>query len=158
MICSSPLIFYRWTIDVGWTSTWVRIVNEWLAVCVYCKYFNKNQMQNMKLFRGGSCCPKSWINYKPFWTTTFWFIIVCHNKDRIVSVSFAFDKRSKYVLQYGCWWLQSYGRADKQLNPHKMWRKCPNIFAIAHSFVVHMGILHPFSDRRYPILWLHSKG
>ncbi|KAL2342510.1 hypothetical protein Fmac_003795 [Flemingia macrophylla] len=23
------------TIDVGWTSTWVRIVNEWLAVCVY---------------------------------------------------------------------------------------------------------------------------
>ncbi|GMP59961.1 hypothetical protein CsSME_00023027 [Camellia sinensis var. sinensis] len=25
----------RWTIDVGWTSTWVRIVNEWLAVCLY---------------------------------------------------------------------------------------------------------------------------
>lgn len=25
----------RWTIDVGWTSAWVRIVNEWLAVCVY---------------------------------------------------------------------------------------------------------------------------
>ncbi|KAK3041644.1 hypothetical protein RJ639_001454 [Escallonia herrerae] len=25
----------RWTIDVGWTSTWVRIVNEWLAVCIY---------------------------------------------------------------------------------------------------------------------------
>ncbi|KAF3679539.1 putative pentatricopeptide repeat-containing protein-like [Capsicum annuum] len=25
----------RFTIDVGWTSTWVRIVNEWLAVCVY---------------------------------------------------------------------------------------------------------------------------
>ncbi|CAM8960292.1 unnamed protein product [Rhodiola kirilowii] len=25
----------KWTIDVGWTSTWVRIVNEWLAVCVY---------------------------------------------------------------------------------------------------------------------------
>ncbi|KAK8547173.1 hypothetical protein V6N13_097892 [Hibiscus sabdariffa] len=24
----------KWTIDVGWTSTWVRIVNEWLAVCV----------------------------------------------------------------------------------------------------------------------------
>lgn len=32
-----PLFFCRWTIDVGWTSTWVRIVNEWLAVCVYCK-------------------------------------------------------------------------------------------------------------------------
>ncbi|KAJ9538658.1 hypothetical protein OSB04_031391 [Centaurea solstitialis] len=28
----------KWTIDVGWTSTWVRIVNEWLAVSVYCKY------------------------------------------------------------------------------------------------------------------------
>uniref|UniRef100_A0A7N1A064 Serine incorporator n=1 Tax=Kalanchoe fedtschenkoi TaxID=63787 RepID=A0A7N1A064_KALFE len=25
----------KWTIDVGWTSTWVRIANEWLAVCVY---------------------------------------------------------------------------------------------------------------------------
>ncbi|XP_022749784.1 probable serine incorporator isoform X2 [Durio zibethinus] len=25
----------KWTIDVGWTSTWVRIVNEWLAICVY---------------------------------------------------------------------------------------------------------------------------
>lgn len=25
----------KWTIDVGWTSTWVKIVNEWLAVCVY---------------------------------------------------------------------------------------------------------------------------
>jgi hypothetical protein len=47
-----------------------------------------------------------------------------------------------------------------------MWGKCPNIFAIAHSFIVHMGILHPFSDRkgtavysrRYPILWPHAKG
>ncbi|KAG7626436.1 Serine incorporator/TMS membrane protein [Arabidopsis thaliana x Arabidopsis arenosa] len=27
----------KWTIDVGWTSTWVRVVNEWLAVCVYSK-------------------------------------------------------------------------------------------------------------------------
>ncbi|KAM1046887.1 hypothetical protein ACFX2I_026280 [Malus domestica] len=26
----------RFTIDVGWASTWVRIVNEWIAVCVYC--------------------------------------------------------------------------------------------------------------------------
>lgn len=25
----------KWTIDVGWTSTWVRVVNEWLAACVY---------------------------------------------------------------------------------------------------------------------------
>ncbi|XP_058111447.1 uncharacterized protein LOC131254744 [Magnolia sinica] len=25
----------KWTIDVGWTSAWVRIVNEWLAACVY---------------------------------------------------------------------------------------------------------------------------
>ncbi|GAA0154570.1 protein-binding activity modulator [Lithospermum erythrorhizon] len=25
----------KFTIDVGWTSTWVRVVNEWLAVCVY---------------------------------------------------------------------------------------------------------------------------
>ncbi|ERN03923.1 probable serine incorporator [Amborella trichopoda] len=25
----------KWTIDVGWTSTWVRILNEWLAACVY---------------------------------------------------------------------------------------------------------------------------
>ncbi|XP_021723682.1 probable serine incorporator [Chenopodium quinoa] len=25
----------KWTIDVGWTSTWVRVVNEWIAACVY---------------------------------------------------------------------------------------------------------------------------
>ncbi|MED6213480.1 hypothetical protein PIB30_093873 [Stylosanthes scabra] len=25
----------KWTIDVGWTSAYVRIVNEWLAACVY---------------------------------------------------------------------------------------------------------------------------
>ncbi|XP_034226416.1 probable serine incorporator isoform X1 [Prunus dulcis] len=25
----------KFTIDVGWASTWVRIVNEWIAVCVY---------------------------------------------------------------------------------------------------------------------------
>lgn len=25
----------KWTIDIGWTSTWVRIVNEWLAACIY---------------------------------------------------------------------------------------------------------------------------
>ncbi|PKA53829.1 hypothetical protein AXF42_Ash011308 [Apostasia shenzhenica] len=27
----------RWTIDVGWASTWVRVVNEWLAALVYSK-------------------------------------------------------------------------------------------------------------------------
>ncbi|KAF8389006.1 hypothetical protein HHK36_025691 [Tetracentron sinense] len=27
----------KWTIDVGWTSTWVKIVNEWLAACIYKK-------------------------------------------------------------------------------------------------------------------------
>ncbi|KAE8671397.1 Serinc-domain containing serine and sphingolipid biosynthesis protein isoform 2 [Hibiscus syriacus] len=32
-LCSAKLV--KWTINVGWTSTWVRIVNEWLAVCVY---------------------------------------------------------------------------------------------------------------------------
>ncbi|KAF3791169.1 Membrane protein [Nymphaea thermarum] len=25
----------KWTIDVGWTSTWVRVLNEWLAAGVY---------------------------------------------------------------------------------------------------------------------------
>ncbi|CAI8594816.1 unnamed protein product [Vicia faba] len=25
----------KWSLDVGWTSAWVRIVNEWLSVCVY---------------------------------------------------------------------------------------------------------------------------
>ncbi|TQD72446.1 hypothetical protein C1H46_042023 [Malus baccata] len=42
----------KFTLDVGWASTWVRIVNEWIA--------------------------------------------------------------------YGCWWLQSYGRADKRRNPLKL--------------------------------------
>lgn len=27
----------RWSIDVGWTSTWVKIVNEWLAAGLYSK-------------------------------------------------------------------------------------------------------------------------
>ncbi|KAL0655786.1 hypothetical protein Bca4012_076370 [Brassica carinata] len=27
--------WFRWMTDVGWTSTWVRIVNEWVAVRVY---------------------------------------------------------------------------------------------------------------------------
>lgn len=25
----------KWTIDVGWTSAWVKILSEWLAACVY---------------------------------------------------------------------------------------------------------------------------
>ncbi|KAJ0673545.1 putative serine incorporator/TMS membrane protein [Helianthus annuus] len=37
---SSNHTMKKWTIDVGWTSTWVRIVNEWLAVCVYRKWFS----------------------------------------------------------------------------------------------------------------------
>ncbi|XP_054786562.1 uncharacterized protein LOC129292899 isoform X1 [Prosopis cineraria] len=32
---NSHHVMRKWTIDVGWTSTWVRIVNEWLAVSVY---------------------------------------------------------------------------------------------------------------------------
>jgi hypothetical protein len=27
----------RWSIDVGWSSTWVKIVNEWLAAGLYSK-------------------------------------------------------------------------------------------------------------------------
>lgn len=29
--------------DVGWTSTWVKIINEWFAATIYCKY---NPIQN----------------------------------------------------------------------------------------------------------------
>lgn len=25
----------RWVIDVGWASTWVKIINEWLAATIY---------------------------------------------------------------------------------------------------------------------------
>ncbi|KAM0822330.1 hypothetical protein ACQ4PT_071565 [Festuca glaucescens] len=25
----------KWSIDVGWASTWVKIMNEWLAACIY---------------------------------------------------------------------------------------------------------------------------
>lgn len=32
---NSHHVMRKWTIDVGWTSTWVRVVNEWLAVSVY---------------------------------------------------------------------------------------------------------------------------
>jgi hypothetical protein len=27
----------KWSIDVGWTSTWVKIVNEWFAAAIYRK-------------------------------------------------------------------------------------------------------------------------
>lgn len=30
----------RWSIDVGWASTWVKIVNEWFAATIYCKWVN----------------------------------------------------------------------------------------------------------------------
>lgn len=33
-------VLIRWTIDVGWASTWVRIVNEWVATLVYSKSWN----------------------------------------------------------------------------------------------------------------------
>ncbi|KAL0456848.1 UNVERIFIED_CONTAM: Serine incorporator 2 [Sesamum latifolium] len=28
----------KWSIDVGWASTWVKIVNEWFAATIYCEY------------------------------------------------------------------------------------------------------------------------
>ncbi|KAJ0034906.1 hypothetical protein Pint_25256 [Pistacia integerrima] len=28
----------KWSIDVGWASTWVKVVNEWFAASIYCKY------------------------------------------------------------------------------------------------------------------------
>ncbi len=32
------VIVFRWSIDVGWSSTWVKIVNEWLAAGLYSKF------------------------------------------------------------------------------------------------------------------------
>ncbi|KAI5649921.1 hypothetical protein M9H77_35926 [Catharanthus roseus] len=29
----------KWSIDVGWASTWVKIVNEWFAATIHCKPF-----------------------------------------------------------------------------------------------------------------------
>ena len=53
--------------------------------------------------------------------------------------------KTNYVLQYGCWCLQSYGKTDMQLNPHEIFKEISIFFSlvIAHSFIVHMGILHP---------------
>ncbi|KAF3789541.1 Serine incorporator 3 [Nymphaea thermarum] len=31
----------KWSIDVGWASTWVKIVNEWFAATIYCKITTK---------------------------------------------------------------------------------------------------------------------
>ena len=52
--------------------------------------------------------------------------------------------KTNYVLQYGCWCLQSYGKTDMQLNPHEIFKEISIFFSlvIAHSFIVHMGILH----------------
>ncbi|KAF9616832.1 hypothetical protein IFM89_032682 [Coptis chinensis] len=39
----------KWTIDVGWTSSWVRIVNEWLAACLYSEYLSQTSIINHKI-------------------------------------------------------------------------------------------------------------
>uniref|UniRef100_A0A453E8W1 Uncharacterized protein n=1 Tax=Aegilops tauschii subsp. strangulata TaxID=200361 RepID=A0A453E8W1_AEGTS len=35
MINALSDLILRWTIDVGWASTWVRVGNEWLAAITY---------------------------------------------------------------------------------------------------------------------------
>ncbi|KAH0638167.1 hypothetical protein KY289_038082 [Solanum tuberosum] len=30
----------KWSIDVGWASTWVKIVNEWFAATIYCNIYS----------------------------------------------------------------------------------------------------------------------
>ncbi|KAL4591032.1 hypothetical protein LXL04_003980 [Taraxacum kok-saghyz] len=38
----------KWSIDVGWASTWVKIVNEWFAATIYRKQsFNENPFHNI---------------------------------------------------------------------------------------------------------------
>lgn len=34
------LEYNRWSIDVGWASTWVKIINEWFAATIYRKWFS----------------------------------------------------------------------------------------------------------------------
>jgi hypothetical protein len=34
----------RWSIDVGWASTWVKIVNEWFAATIYCKQIHVDEI------------------------------------------------------------------------------------------------------------------
>ncbi|CAN6802392.1 unnamed protein product, partial [Brassica oleracea] len=41
--------WFRWMTDVGWTSTWVRIVNEWVAVRVY-SYLEDNQIYYIEIY------------------------------------------------------------------------------------------------------------
>ncbi|KAF1886857.1 hypothetical protein Lal_00046095, partial [Lupinus albus] len=45
-----PIFLCRWAMDVGWTSTWVKIVNEWLGVSLYCNMVavSSNHMEKQK--------------------------------------------------------------------------------------------------------------
>ncbi|KAL8483310.1 hypothetical protein ACS0TY_026119 [Phlomoides rotata] len=43
----------KWSIDVGWASTWVKIVNEWFAATIYSEYlFLKNQKKKIRIYVG----------------------------------------------------------------------------------------------------------
>jgi hypothetical protein len=42
------VIVFRWSIDVGWSSTWVKIVNEWLAAGLYSKFCFHSEDFTMK--------------------------------------------------------------------------------------------------------------
>ncbi|KAK7847497.1 putative serine incorporator [Quercus suber] len=54
----------RWSIDVGWASTWVKIVNEWFAATLYC-----NEPATEK------CYTKEQVNGNGDWTTILSFLM-----------------------------------------------------------------------------------
>jgi len=33
--CIIHILYLRWSIDVGWISTWVKVLNEWFAATIY---------------------------------------------------------------------------------------------------------------------------
>ncbi|KAJ8448586.1 hypothetical protein Cgig2_012230 [Carnegiea gigantea] len=40
----------KWSIDVGWASTWVKIINEWLAAAIYCKFMPTQASKDVQMF------------------------------------------------------------------------------------------------------------
>lgn len=47
----------RWSIDVGWASTWVKIVNEWFAATIYCKCVHVFAYSLVKKYQDALSCP-----------------------------------------------------------------------------------------------------
>ncbi|XP_074307072.1 uncharacterized protein LOC141642245 isoform X2 [Silene latifolia] len=51
----------KWSIDVGWASTWVKIINEWLAAAIYMWKLISPVLRQAKVMDQGSVQPEVFV-------------------------------------------------------------------------------------------------